>query len=198
MESTPLPGEATWMHPDLRIETTFAKATGALLVVAGVAFFVFAVLLLGVSAGSLRQALAFDSSISLTGWLVVGTCLLVAFFLVYCGRHLRVEHLGRLRRVSWLLQNSQPLTMRLVPGWPEDASSKRASLFFEGRMDLTVPDEFVDIRSPGWRISEVREEMVQVYREPEPEGIVVMVTSNGVLWGQRATMTLSSSMQRRH
>ncbi len=195
MKSTPLSGETTRIHPDLRIEATFAKATGALLMGAGLAFFAFAVLLLGVSTGSLREALAFDSSISLTGWMVVGTCFLVALFLVYCGRHLRVEHLGRLRRVSWLLQNSQPVVMHLIPDWSEDSSSKRASLFFEGRRDFTVPDDLVDIRSPGWRISGVREEMVQVYRESDPEGIVVMVTSNGVLWGQRANVTLSSPAQ---
>lgn len=194
MESTPLPGETTWIHPDLRIEATFAKATGALLMAAGFGFFLFAVLLLGVSSGSLREALTFDSSISLTGWLVVGTCLIVALFLVYCGRHLRVEHLGRLRRASWLLRNSQPVAMRLVPDWSEDASSKRASLFFDGRRDPSVPDDLVYIRSPGWRISELREEVVRVYREADPEGIVVMVTSNGVLWGQRANVTLSSSV----
>lgn len=195
MESTPLPGEITRIHPDLRIEATFAKATGTLLVVAGLAFFLFAVLLLGVSTGSIGEGLAFDSSISLTGWLVVGTCFLVALFLVYCGRHLRVEHLGRLRRVSWLLQNSQPVAMHLVPDWSEDPSSKRASLFFEGRRDFTVPDDLVDIRSPGWRISGAREETVQVHRDSDPEGIVVMVTSNGILWGQRANVTLLPPVQ---
>ena len=194
MEPTPMAGNSTQIHPELRIEATFAKATGALLMAAGLAFFLFAVVLLGISTGSFSGALPLESSPSLTGWLVIGTCFLVALFLAYCGKHLRVEHLGRLRRVSWLLQHSQPVRMRLIPDLSEDAPTKRASLFYEGRSDLTVPDDFVEIRSPGWRMSDIQEEVVQVYRDPEPEGFVVMVTSTGVLWGQKASMELPSSM----
>lgn len=190
MDPTLMAASSAQIHPDLKLEAMFAKATGVLLIAAGLAFFAFSVVLLGVSTGSLNRTMTFESSPSLTGWLVIGTCFVVAMFLAYCGRHLRVEHLGRLRRVSWLLQNSQPVTMRLVPDLSGNAPTKRASLFYEGRGDLAVPDDIVDIRSPGWRFSEIQEEVVRVYRDPDPEGIVAMVTSTGVLWGQKASMEL--------
>lgn len=180
---------ATWtvddtpIHHDLRTEAIFAKAMGTILALAGFFFFSFGTLLLAISTGTLKGLQVMDNSPTIVGWLVIATSFLVAFLLAFFGRHLWTHHQQRLRRASWLLSCSQPRKMHLVFSSKEGMPGKPAELRDEGKRRSGAPDIVIEIRSPYWKTGGIDEEVVQVYQEPDPEGIVVMVTSAGILWG---------------
>jgi len=185
----------TPIHHDLRTEATLAKAMGTILALAGFLFFTFGTLLLAISTDALKGLAVMDGSPSLVGWLVIATSYLVAFILVFYGRHIWTDHQQRLRRASWLLNCSQPRRMHLVFSPKGGMPGKPAELYDEGRRGSGAPDEVVEIRSPYWKTGGIDEEVVQVYREPDPEGIVVMVTTSGILWGFKLSKDLPIPFQ---
>ena len=183
------------IHPDLKLEARFAKATGMLLILAGAIALSFGITLLGISTGMMQDFVKLNSPPPLVGWLVLATCFLVAFLLLYYGRHLWGAHQHRLRRASWLLQYYRPRKMQLVFDLSDDMPGKTAELRAEGRSIQSAPDERIEIRSPHWKISDFAPQTVDVYQELDPEGIIVLVTSFGILWGVRQYKDFPTSNQ---
>jgi hypothetical protein len=178
------------IHPDLRLESGAALGFGAIFLASGLFLLFWGVILVGVLLGLIQWFNAESFQASLVGWLVPLLCFLSGAALFTIGRHLVGVYRGWLRRVSWLLGNAQPrnmlLTFPLLPG----ASGRVAQLREEGRQETAEPDETVEIRSPQWKMKALGTGLVQVFREFEPDGILAMVTSCGIIWGFRKTVNL--------
>jgi hypothetical protein len=105
--------------------------------------------------------------------------------LVYLGRHLLMVYRRWLLRVTWLLSNMQPRKMILTFPKPQGASGRVAELREDGKPEMSEPAETVEIRSPQWKIKDPGVYPVHVFREFEPEGIVVVAAPHGIIWGFR-------------
>lgn len=184
------------IHQDLRLEFGVSLVLGLVFLVSGTALLLWGAILVGILVGWVHWFITEGFQASLIGWLVPALCFLSGGVFVHFGRHLAAVYPGWLRRASWLLGNTQPrkMVLTLPPGL--DASGRLAELREAGRPESSPPGEIVEIRSPQWKIKNLRANMVEVFREFDPEGIVVMVASYGVIWGFRKPDVLAEGPTR--
>lgn len=173
------------IHQNLKLEFGVSLVLGVVFLVSGMALLFWGVILVGTLVGVVHWFNSEGFQSSLVGWLVPALCFLSGWVFVHFGRHLAVVYPGWLRRANWLLGNSQPRKMLLsFPQGPE-ATGRTAQLRDAGKPESSPPSEIVELRSPQWKIKDLRTNPVDVFREFEPEGIVVMVASYGIIWGFR-------------
>jgi len=180
-------------HPDLRLEAAVALLVGSAFLVSGLFLLFWGLILIGALTGLVSWFNAEHFQASIIGWLVPGLCFLSGGVLVYLGRHLLMVYRRWLLRVTWLLGNTQPRKMILTFPQPRGASARVAELREDGKPQTSQPGETVEIRSPQWKIKDLGTNLVEVFREFEPEGIVVMATSYGIIWGFRKPMIVPDS-----
>lgn len=184
------------IHRNLQLEFGVSLVLGLVFLVSGVALLFWGGILVGTLVGLVHWFNAEGFQSSLVGWLVPGLCFLSGWVFVHFGRHLAVVYPGWLRRASWLLGNTQPRRMVLTfPQGPE-AAGRLAALREAGKSESSPPNDLVELRSPQWKIKDLGANSVDVFREFEPEGIVVMVASYGVIWGFRKPDTLAEGLTR--
>jgi hypothetical protein len=172
-------------HPDLRLEAAVALLVGAAFFVCGLFLLFWGCVLVGILTGLIHWFVPDHFQASIIGWLVPALCFLSGGVLVYLGRHLLMVYRRWLLRVTWLLDNTQPRKMILTFPQLRGASGRVAELREDGKPQTSEPSETVEIRSPQWKIKDPGGNPVEVFREFEPEGIVVMATSHGIIWGFR-------------
>jgi hypothetical protein len=173
------------IHPDLRLESGIALFFGVVFLLAGVFLLCWGLVLVGVLTGLVHWFVSGPFPPSLIGWLVPAVCFLSGGVFCYAGRHLTLIYFGWLRRASWILGHVQPRIMMLtLPEYP-GAGERLAELRDEGKPETCEPGDTVEIRSPLWKFKNLGTNLVEVYREVEPDGIVAMVTRRGVVWGFR-------------
>lgn len=173
------------IHPDLRLEARFALLTSTVTIIGGAFLFSFGLLLLAILTGTLPGTAVFESPPPLIGWLIVSTCFLVGVLLMLFGRHLMTTYLHRLRKVSWLLSHTQPRRMTMTFADVRGAPGRLVELREEGWSGTGRTAERIDLRSPQWKLNDFRSQSVDVYTDPDPEGVVAILTRGGVLWGYR-------------
>jgi hypothetical protein len=171
------------IHPDLKLEARFTIVFCVVASIGGAFLTFWGVGLLAIVTGRLPGFPVFESPPPLFAWLLIGTCFLVGLLLLFLGRHLATTSLRRLRRVSWVLAFVQPRRMTLT--FPEGSPGRVAELLEEKKPGLSVVAERLEIRSPHWKIVDLSPRPVDVYIEPDPEGIVAMATDAGIIWGFR-------------
>lgn len=171
------------IHPDLKLEARFAMVAGAVASIGGTFLTFWGLGLLAIVTGHLPGFPVFQSPPPLFAWLLIGTCFLVGFLLLFLGRHLLRTSLGLLRRVSRVLAFVQPIRMTLT--YPEGASAKVAELLEEKRSGTFMVALRLEIRSPHWKIVNFGPKQVEVFIEPAPDGIVAVATDAGIIWGFR-------------
>lgn len=179
------------IHQNMKLEFGVSMGLGMLFLVSGIALLLWGVILVGTLVGVIHWFNSEGFQSSLVGWLVPALCFLSGWVFVHFGRHLAVVYPSWLRRASWLLGNTQPRKMVLSfpPGW--EAAGRIAELREAGKPESSPPSEIVQLRSPQWKIKLLSPTAVDVFREFEPEGIMVMVASYGIIWGFRKADTLA-------
>ena len=173
------------IHPGLKTEFRIARFFGLVFFLAGIFLLCWGVVLVGVLTGLVHWFVSGPIAPSLIGWLVPALCFLSGGVLLYFGRHLLTVYAGWLKRASWLLGQVQPRKMMLSLPQDPGAAGRLAELREEGKPETSGPAEAVEIRSPQWKIKDLGTNLVEVYREVEPDGIVAMVTGRGIVWGFR-------------
>ena len=158
---------------------------GLLFLFSGLFLLLWGLILVGILTGLIRWFAVEGFQTTLIGWLVPSLCFLSGGLLFYFGRHLAVVYTGWLRRATWLLDHTQPRRMVLTFPQHSGAPGRLAELREEGKPDAPEPTETVEVRSPQWKIKDPRENLVDVFREFESDGIVVMAAAYGIVWGFR-------------
>jgi hypothetical protein len=181
------------VHSDLKMEFSIALFFGLVFLFAGTFLIGWGVVLVGILTGLVRWFVSGPIPPSLVGWLVPAVCFLSGGVLFYFGRHLATVYVGWLKRATWLLNHTQPRNMILILPQDSGAAGRLAELREEGQPETSEPRETVEIRSPQWKIKDLRPGLVAVYREFEPDGIVAMVTERGVVWGFRRPRDFTGS-----
>lgn len=176
------------VHPDLKLEATFALVVGLVSALSSLFLFFWGVVLAGILLGYLK---GFGSSnlppANVVGWLVPLTTFLVAAFLCFLGRYLLVTYAGWLKRVTWLVEHVQPRRMAVTFPENREAPGRIAEIREEGKAGLAGRGETVEIRSPNWKLKGLGPISVDAYHEVGPEGIVALKTHNGLIWGFKKT-----------
>jgi hypothetical protein len=173
------------IHPDLKLEFRIALILGLVLLFAGIFLLCWGLVLVGVLTGLVHWFVSDQFPTTLVGWLVPALCFLSGGAFFYAGRHLATVYVGWLRRASWLLGTMQSRKMVLTFPQRPGASVRLAELREEGKPETSEPSETVEIRSPQWKIKDLGTDLVEVFREFEPDGIVAMTTVYGIVWGFR-------------
>jgi hypothetical protein len=183
------------IHPDLRLEARAALVFGSIFLVTGIFLLFWGIVLVGVLIGLIHwfNSEPFDASI--IGWLVPTLCFLSGGVLFYGGRHLVTVYCGWLHRVSWVLGNMQPRKMILTFPQHPGTSGRVAELREQGEQETAEPSETVEIRSPQWKIRDLGANLVEVFRELELDGVMVLVTSYGIIWGFRKPVNFADSLK---
>lgn len=185
------------IHRDLRLEFGISLTVGLVFLVSGVALLFWGVVLVGILLGLVQWFIKEGFQTSLVSWLVPAVCFLSGGVFCYWGRHLAMVYPGWLRRASWLLSQTQPRKMILSFPQQPGSSGGTAELREEGKLDQSPPSETVDIRSPQWKIKSLGVAPVDVFREFEPDGIVVLTAPYGIIWGFRKPAALSDGLAKR-
>ena len=173
------------IHPDLKIEFRIAFFFGLVFLLAGIFLLFWGCVLVGFLTGLVHWFSSYQFPASIVGWLVPALCFLSGGVFFYVGRHLAVVYVGWLSRASWLLGHMQPRKMILTFPQPPGPAGRLAELREEGKPETSEPSETVEIRSPQWKIKNLGTNLVEVFREFEPDGIVAMATDYGIVWGFR-------------
>jgi hypothetical protein len=181
------------IHPDLRLEAGVALFFGWVFLASSIFLIFWGLILVGVLVGLIHWFNSDPFQASIVGWLVPTLCFLSGAVLFYAGRHLVKVHRGWLRRVNWLLGNGQPRKMILTFPQRPGTSSRVAELREAGKQETSGPSETVEVRSPQWKIKDFGATLAEVFRELEPDGIMVMVTSYGIIWGFRRSVGFADS-----
>lgn len=173
------------IHRDLRLEFGISLVLGLVFLASGIALLLWGVILVGILLGLVRWFIIEGFQTSFVSWLVPAVCFLSGGVFFWIGRHLAVVYGGWLRRASWLLSQTQPRKMVLSFPQRSEAPGRTAELREEGKPDQSPPSEIVEIRSPQWKIKDLSTNPVDVFREFEPDGIVVLAARYGIIWGFR-------------
>jgi hypothetical protein len=184
------------IHPDLRMEATVAFLVGSAFFLSGLFLLFWGCILVGILTGLIHWFVSEHFQASIIGWLVPALCFLSGGVLVYLGRHLLMVYRRWLIKVTWLLGNTQPRKMILTFPQPRGASGRVGELREDGKPQTSQPSETVEIRSPQWKIKDPGANPVDVFRDLEPEGIMVMATPAGLIWGFRKPMGLPDNLTR--
>jgi hypothetical protein len=179
------------IHPDLIIEFRIAFFLGLVFLLAGIFLLFWGFVLIGVLTGLVHWFSSSQFPASIVGWLVPALCFLSGGVFFYLGRHLAMVYVGWLSRASWLLGNMQPRKMILTLPQRPGPAARLAELREEGKPETSEPSETVELRSPQWKINNLRTNVVEVFREFEPDGIVAMTTDYGIVWGFRKPMEMA-------
>ena len=184
------------IHQNMKVEYAVSMGLGMVFLVSGIALLLWGVILVGTLVGVIHWFNSEGFQSSLVGWLVPALCFLSGWVFVHFGRHLAVVYAGWLRRASWLLGNTQPrqMVMSFPPEW--ESAGRIAELREAGKPESSPPSEIVQLRSPQWKIKLLSPTAVDVFREFEPEGIMVMVASYGIIWGFRKADALAEGLTR--
>jgi hypothetical protein len=186
------------IHRDLRLEFGISMILGVILFISGIALLLWGVILVGTLLGLVHWFSTEGFQTSIISWLVPALCFLSGAVFAYLGRHLAAVYPGWMRRATWVLGNTQPRKMLLtLPQGPE-APGRIAELRDPGKPESSPPSEIVELRSPQWKIKDLRTNPVEVFREFEPDGIVVMATGYGIIWGFRKPDALGEGLTRSH
>jgi len=185
------------IHRDLRLEFGVSLIVGLVFLVSGVALLLWGMILVGILLGLVHWFIKEGFQTSIVSWLVPALCFLSGGVFCYWGRHLALVYPGWLRRASWLLSQTQPRKMVLSYPQRSDSSGRTAELREEGKPDQSPPSETVEIRSPQWKIRDFSASPVDIFREFEPDGIVVLITRYGVVWGFRKPGGLADDLTKR-
>jgi hypothetical protein len=173
------------IHPDLKVEFRIAFFFGLVFLCVGIFLLFWGLVLVGVLTGLVHWFSSDQFPVTIVGWIVPLLCFLSGGVLFYAGRHLATVYVGWLSRASWVLGHMQPRKMILRLPQPPEASGRLAELRDEGKPDASEPAETVEIRSPQWKIKNLGTNLVEVFREFEPDGVVAMITDYGIVWGFR-------------
>jgi hypothetical protein len=173
------------IHRDLKLEFSVSLMLGLVLLISGIALLLWGVILVGTLLGLVHWFSTEGFQTSVISWLVPALCFLSGAVFANFGRHLAVVYPGWMRRATWLIGNTQPRQMLLTFPQGREASGRIAELREPGKPESSPPSEIVELRSPQWKIKDLRTNPVDVFREFEPDGIVVMAASYGILWGFR-------------
>jgi hypothetical protein len=184
------------IHPDLRLEATVAFLVGSAFLVSGLFLLFWGCVLVGTLTGLIHWFVPEHFQTSIIGWLVPALCFLSGGVLVYLSRHLLMVYRSWLIRVTWLLGNTQPRRMILTFSQPRGASGRVGELREDGKPQTSQPSETLEIRSPQWKIKDPGTNPVEVFREFEPDGIMVMATPAGIIWGFRKPMDFADNLTR--
>lgn len=169
------------IHSDFKLEATFAFVVGLIAALSSVFLFFWGAVLASILLGWTTGPGSAEIATSVVGWLVPLTSFLVAAFLMFLGRFLLINYRSRLHRASWLVQHVQP--RRMVVDFPPNTEAPgRIAHLREENSSVT---ETVEVRSPSWKLKGLKASTVDVYHEYEPEGVVVLATANGFIWGFR-------------
>lgn len=182
------------IHQNLRLEFGVSLVLGLVFLISGMALLLWGVILVGILVGLVHWFITEGFQSSIIGWLVPALCFLSGGVFVSFGRHLASVYPGWLRRASWLVGNTQPRKMDLIFPQGREASGRLAELREAGKPESSPPSEIVEVRSPQWKIKDLKGNPVDVFREFEPDGIVVMVASYGIIWGFRKPDALAEGL----
>ena len=182
------------IHRDLKLEFSISLILGLVLLISGIALLLWGVVLVGTLIGLVHWFATEGFQTSIVGWLVPALCFLSGAVFAYFGRHLAAVYPGWMRRATWLIGNTQPRKMLLTFPQGREASGRIAELREPGKPESSPPSEIVELRSPQWKIKDLSANPVDVFREFEPEGIVVMVVSYGIIWGFRKPAALADGL----
>jgi hypothetical protein len=173
------------VHPDLKLEATFALVVGIIAALSSLFLFFWGFVLVGILTGYLTGPMSGQLPSSFLGWLVPFTSFLVAGFLLFLGRYLLITYPGWLYRATWLVRHAQPRKMALSFQESHEAPGRMVELREPDRADHPVPGQALEIRSPQWKLKGIGPSVMDVYQEFDPEGIMVLASPNGLLWGFR-------------
>jgi hypothetical protein len=182
------------VHPNLRLEFGISMVLGLVFLLSGISLLVWGLILVGILTGLVHWFAVDGFQTSIISWLVPALCFLSGGVLFYFGRHLAMVYPGWLRRVTWLLDHTQPRKMVLTFPQHSGTPGRTAELREEGKPDMPEPSETVEVRSPQWKIKDPGENLVDVFREFESDGIVVMAAGYGIIWGFRKPRDFAGSM----
>ena len=182
------------IHQNLKVEFGISMVLGLVFLFSGIALLLWGVILVGILIGLVHWFVTEGFQSSIVGWLVPALCFLSGWVFVHFGRHLALVYPGWLHRASWLLSNTQPRKMVLTFPQGQEAAGRTGELRDAGKPESSPPSDIVELRSPQWKIKDLKANPVDVFREFEPEGIVVMVAGYGIIWGFRKPDALAEGL----